>query len=83
MYQIKSLGVIQTSKVLAVIYFLMSLPFVFIMFLIALITGESQGFLFIVFPFLYGIAGFIVMVIFCWIYNAVAALVGGIEIRLE
>jgi hypothetical protein len=34
-------------------------------------------------PILYGLGGFVVTAIFCWLYNAVAKRLGGIEIDLS
>jgi hypothetical protein len=79
--QIIHISPIQTAKVFAVLYFLMSLPFIAmmsIMFSFSPAPRPAMGFL-IVFPFLYLIGGFIFTAIGAWVYNIAAKWVGGIE----
>ena len=92
MYRIKKIGVYQTAKVVAIIYFfvlaIIAFPFGIIVY-ISEIFGESGltgGFdlLFaFLMPFVYGIIGFFGTAIVCWIYNLVTGSTGGIEIDLE
>lgn len=79
--QITNISPVQTGKVFAVLYFLMSLPFLAIMFIIASAShnpGPGIGML-ILFPIFYLIFGFIFTAFAAWIYNLVASWVGGIE----
>jgi hypothetical protein len=71
----------QTAKVLAVLYFLMSLPLIALM-AVMLSFSHTPGpslFTLIIFPLLYLIFGFIFTVIGAWAYNLAASWVGGIE----
>lgn len=79
--QIINISPFQTAKVFAVLYFVMTLPFIAlmaIMFAFSPNHGPGLGFL-IVLPFAYLIFGFIFTVIAAWVYNLVAGWVGGIE----
>lgn len=95
MAQIKSFGILQTAKFMAVMYFIMSCIFVIPMALFALTvgfsTGEQDGIVgsllggvgMLLIPIFYAIFGFIFVAIGCWVYNLVAGFVGGIEVDLE
>lgn len=79
--QIINISPFQTAKVFAVLYFVMTLPFIAllaIMFSFSPRPGPSLGFL-LVLPFAYMIFGFIFTVLASWVYNLVAGWVGGIE----
>lgn len=84
--QLRSFSIGQTAKVLGVLYGLMGLVFVPFIVLGALFSprsdGLSIGFALAV-PVIYGIAGFIFTAIGCALYNWVAGMVGGIEIKLD
>jgi hypothetical protein len=71
--QIVNVSVVQTAKVAAAMYFVISLPLVAIMILTSLFTGQAG------FGTFYVIFGFIFTAISAWLYNIVAARVGGIE----
>ena len=79
--QIINVSPIQTAKVFAVLYFLMSLPLVGIMVItFSFSPGPKQGLGFLIlFPFIYLIFGFIFTALGAWVYNFVAKWVGGIE----
>lgn len=94
MIVIKRIGVLQMAKILAAIYFLMSLIFCIPMGLLMMLAGGLQGkeglmggalggigmfFL----PLLYAAAGFIGGAIVAFLYNVVAGYVGGIEFEVE
>jgi hypothetical protein len=78
---------------LAVCYFGISL-FIFIPILVIALVAHvpperrtgfmalGTGFL-VLFPFLYGAAGFFAGVVSAWIYNLVAKWIGGIEVEVE
>lgn len=79
--QIINISPVQTAKVFALLYFLMSLPlvgFMAISFSFSPAPKPALGFL-IFFPFLYLILGFIFTALGSWVYNIVAKWVGGIE----
>ena len=89
MHEIKSFRIFQTARVIAVLYLIVGfiegtiLAFVFahsphprphpvlgtLFFLVGL-------------PILFGVMGFIALVIMCWLYNIVAARLGGIAFEL-
>lgn len=95
MKRVKKLGVYQTSKVAAVIFFLLSLVIILPVSLIANTfnhMGPNQGFpgfpfggtiFFILLPLLYALFGFITTAISCVVYNLVAKWTGGIELEFE
>lgn len=80
--QIISFAPFQTAKVMALLYLLISLPFV-VLISIAMSFAPGPrppiGMMFIFLPILYAVFGFIFTVIGTWIYNFVAKQVGGIE----
>ena len=79
--QLINISPIQTAKVFAVLYFLISIPFVvFIAISFSFSPGPKMpiGFL-VLFPFMYLIFGFIFTVVGAWVYNLVARRIGGIE----
>jgi hypothetical protein len=83
--QIKHFSILQTSKVLAILYGVIAILFVPFLLIPALgnDNGGSMVLISIAAPFLYAILGFIFTALFCWIYNIVAKYVGGIEFTLE
>jgi hypothetical protein len=89
MRQIKSFGVLQTSKVMGALYFSFGLPLMMFFFALAMITPRPRGHaprslgMFLIAPVLYGIAGFIGTAIICWLYNAIAKRIGGIEFEVS
>ncbi|HSH53905.1 MAG TPA: hypothetical protein VK967_02650 [Methylotenera sp.] len=79
--QIINISPIQTAKVFALLYFVISLPLVALMAIAMSLSpapAPALGFL-IALPFLYLIFGFIFTAIGAWIYNIVTKWVGGIE----
>jgi hypothetical protein len=91
MSRIKRFGVYQTSKVSAVLYFVVTAVFLipFGLFFTMLGTGSDipgfgfGGLFFFVLPFIYGLVGFVVTAICCAVYNLVARWTGGIEFELD
>ena len=83
--QIKHFSVLQTSKVLAILYGVIAV--IFVPFLLIPSLGNEGNGSMVIFslaaPFLYAIIGFIFTALFCWIYNILAKYVGGIEFTLE
>jgi hypothetical protein len=79
--QIINVSPFQTAKVFAVLYFLISLPFIGLMaiaFSFSPTPHPGLGSL-IIFPFVYLIFRYIFTALGTWIYNIVAKWVGGIE----
>jgi hypothetical protein len=79
----------QAGKLFAVVYFFLSLLFVIPMLLFASMAPKPAGpgstfspAMFILFPFLYALAGLIFVPLGCWIYNISAKLVGGLEVSV-
>ncbi len=86
MQQIKSFGVFQTSKVIAALYFVLGLFFAVVVVIVSAVTHRGlrhAGLLFLVgAPIFYGSVGFVMGALICWLYNAIAKRIGGIEIEL-
>ncbi|GAC1524737.1 MAG: hypothetical protein NVS3B11_25640 [Collimonas sp.] len=83
--QISRISPVQTAKVMALLYFAISLPMIALMGLFyAFMPGPkaSIGMMFML-PFLYAIFGFIFTVFGAWIYNLVAKWIGGIEFTVS
>ena len=85
--QIKEVVPVQTAKVFAAIYFLLTLPFALIAVLVILIAApgvaKAAGLLVLFAPFFYAAMGFVFVAIGALIYNFIAAHVGGIEFVLS
>lgn len=78
--QITRVSPFQSAKVMAVLYFVLSLPFALFLLLIPMSPEATMPkFLFIVFPIIYLVIGFVFTLVGAWIYNLVAARVGGFE----
>jgi hypothetical protein len=73
----------QLGKVFGLMYFLLGILFL-PLFLIPALTATDQqpyGVYFVLtFPVLYGVAGYLGMAFFAWIYNRIVGRVGGVEI---
>jgi hypothetical protein len=79
--QIINITPIQTAKVFALLYFVMSISFVALMAISFAFTPGPRppiGILFAM-PFIYLVFGFIFTALGAWVYNLVAGWVGGIE----
>jgi hypothetical protein len=87
MHEIKSFKILQTAKVIAVLYLIFGF-FEGAIFAFAISHSHHahpfKGILFVLFgvPILFGVLGFVVMVIVCWLYNLIAAQIGGIAFEL-
>lgn len=80
--QITRVSVLQTSKVVTILYALMSLLYSVIgLFMVLFGSGEIRvmGFIYLFMPVLMAVLGFIMMLLCCWLYNVVAKWVGGVE----
>jgi len=88
MHEIKSFKIFQTARVIAVLYLIFG--FVEGVILAIMIAHRPppapfKGTLFILLigvPILAGVLGFIFGVIICWLYNLIAARIGGIAFEL-
>jgi hypothetical protein len=83
--QITRISPFQTAKVIAVLYFVITIPFIILFALFSMFApnGQKFGIVFIISaPFIYAIVGFIFSIIGAWIYNVVAKFVGGIEFTM-
>ena len=80
--QITNVSPVQTAKVIAVLYLVMSLPIVLLMMAFLPSMGMSKMMLLIA-PIMYMVIGFIFTLIGAFIYNFVAGLVGGIEFTVN
>lgn len=80
--QIINITPLQTAKVFALLYFILSIPLVGLMAVSFLLSPAPVrppiGMLFVM-PFAYLIFGFIFTALGAWVYNFVASWVGGIE----
>ena len=83
--QIRRISIMQTSKVVAIIYPIFGL--IHTMIGIWMLTSPEQpnwlGMLFLFIPIIIGIFGFIFSIIGCLLYNLIASKVGGVEFILE
>jgi hypothetical protein len=78
--QIVHVSVLQSAKVMAVLYLVMSLPFAALMAIPAMATGQGYSFGFLILmPVLYTVIGFVFTAVGAWVYNLVAGKVGGFE----
>lgn len=96
MKRVKRFGVYQTSKVAAIILFLLTLVFVVPVAIVGSIVGSMFGgadffpgfpiasvFLVVLLPVFYGIIGFVSTAISCAVYNLISKWTGGIELEFE
>jgi hypothetical protein len=82
MRQIKSFAVLQTSKVMGVLYFLLGLLFVVFVVVIAP-APKGHGHRGLLVIALAPVAGFVFTAIICWLYNAIARRIGGIQFEVS
>ena len=77
--RIKNVGVAQCAKMIAGIYFVISLPIVAVILLAAIAAGKANigaGVLILI-PFVYAFFSYLGGLLCAWIYNLVADRVGG------
>jgi uncharacterized protein involved in cysteine biosynthesis len=81
--QIVKVSILQSAKVAAVLYLVISIPMCLLMLIPAMMGGGMGGgfsvAMLIALPVMYTVFGFIFTVIGAWVYNLVAAQVGGFE----
>jgi len=79
--QVVSVSILQNAKVMAALYLVLSIPFTLLMIVPALM-GQGAGVsvaMLILMPVLYTLMGFVFTLVGAWVYNVVAARVGGFE----
>jgi hypothetical protein len=79
--QIVQVSMLQSAKVAAGLYFVISIPIVLLMAAVMALLGQggiSLGLL-VVFPLLHMVFGFLFALLAGWIYNMVAVRIGGFE----
>jgi hypothetical protein len=82
--QIIHISKLQTAKVMAVLYLVISLPLTLFMFLPSLFTHQPvQWGVIWWLPLFYTIFGFVFTFLGAWIYNGVAGWIGGIEFTVS
>ena len=78
--QIIRLSPFQNAKVMGVLYFVLSIPFVLLMLAIPMPAEAGWSKIaFIIMPIAYLVIGFLFTLVGTWFYNLVAARVGGFE----
>jgi hypothetical protein len=86
-HRLSSFSIGQTAKVLGLLYGLMALFFVPLILVAGMFAPHRDGNLGIGFalaiPVIYGLMGFVFTAIGCALYNWVAGMVGGIEVKLD
>jgi hypothetical protein len=81
--QISNISPLQTAKVLALLYFFISLP---LLVLMLAMPGSRPPFMsgfMIVLPIFYALFGFLFTLFGAWMYNLIASRIGGIEVTLQ
>lgn len=79
--QVVNISVVQSSKFVAVLYFVVSLPIVLVVAAIALAKGQGLGpaVFALIFPLIYALGAYLGTAFSAWLYNLVAKQVGGVE----
>lgn len=81
--QITNISPLQTAKILAVLYFAISMP---LLLLMLAMPGSKppyvSGFM-LALPFFYALLGFLFTLFGAWVYNFVAKHLGGIEFTTQ
>jgi hypothetical protein len=79
--QIVQVSVVQSAKVMAAVYFVTAIPVVVLaaMFMSAVMPAGVSIAMLIMMPVAYAIGGFVGAAVGAWIYNLVAARIGGFE----
>lgn len=85
--QITRISPLQTAKVLAVLWFIMTIPLVLLTALPMMFGPGPKppvfgGFM-LAMPFLYAVFGFIFAAVGAWVYNWVASKIGGVEFEFS
>jgi hypothetical protein len=81
--QIVQVSILQSAKVMAALYFVISIPIALLMMIPAMLSpapGMGVGML-ILMPVFYTLFGFLFSLFGAWIYNLVAKRIGGFEFQ--
>jgi hypothetical protein len=81
--QIVQVSILQSAKVMAALYFVISIPFALLTMIPAMLAptpGLSIGMI-ILLPIFYTLFGWLFSLLGAWIYNLVAARIGGFEFQ--
>ena len=81
--QIVQVSILQSAKVMAALYFVISIPFALLMMIPAMLSPTPRlgiGML-VMMPIFYTLFGFLFSLLGAWIYNLVAARIGGFEFQ--
>lgn len=84
--RITRIAPLQSGKVSAVLYGLISLPFVALFLIASALAPGGMGFsamFAVAMPFFYIVFGFLFTALAAWLYNVVAGWTGGIEFETE
>lgn len=85
--QIIRISPLQTAKVFAALWFAFTIPMILIMAIPMVLMQNSPpnpfSFFLIAMPFIYALIGFVFTLFGAWVYNFVAARLGGIEFTLQ
>lgn len=83
-YQVSRISVHQSAKVIAIIYFFISLVFIPVFWFVSYLnpTEDMPLMLTLLIPFLYAAAAYVFTALGFIVYNLLAARVGGIEMTL-
>ncbi|HBI69864.1 MAG TPA: hypothetical protein DDZ22_12885 [Massilia sp.] len=79
--QVVSVSILQNAKVMAALYLVLSIPFTLLMIIPALM-GQGAGVsvaMLVLMPLLYTLIGFVFTLVGAWVYNVIAARIGGFE----
>jgi hypothetical protein len=84
--QLLNVSPLQTAKVFAALWFVLTLPILLIMAIpMMAMPGPMPGYfsgMMLAMPFLYAAFGFVFTLIGAWVYNLLAARMGGVEFTL-
>ena len=83
MHEIRSIGVLSAAKVMGVLYFILGEILAFFLALGALAHGRpGRGVVVLIFfGAIQGVIGFVLCAVITWLYNQIAAHIGGIEVQ--
>lgn len=81
--RLSGISIHQTSKVLAILYVAIGLLFIPLGVVFVLSGQMILGIVYVLMPFIYGIIGYPLIALMCWLYNMIAKSTGGIEFTIE
>jgi hypothetical protein len=82
MHEIKSFKIFQTAKVIGVLYAIIFAIFVTFVYCMNLEPRRPPIIAIVVLPVVAGVAVFVVMAFYCWLYNLLAMRIGGIAFEV-